>query len=156
QCEACDVPGGLGTCVPISGAPHGTRPACAPGTADEPCAAERCNGIERSSCKGLVGSEVVCRAKTCSEGVMTLEARCDGFGACPAETTQTCEPYRCAGDACSESCATDDDCTAGSRCDTNSQCKGGSVCRDARTLVDPKGHETDCAPYICAAGSCKQ
>src|SRR5262249_43687641 len=79
-CEACDVTDGEGTCVPVSDAPHGSRPTCDRGTADEPCKATTCDGTERARCAGFVGSKVTCREASCTAGTAIGGARCDGKG----------------------------------------------------------------------------
>src|SRR5262249_33943470 len=88
QCEACDVAGGEGTCVPISGKPHGqTRPACA---SNDACGAIACDGSNRSSCSAYAGTDVPCREPSCADGVATLAGSCDGSGQCSAEVKKKC------------------------------------------------------------------
>src|SRR5690606_19377231 len=93
QCEACDLPGHEGTCMPVTGAPRGDRPACE-GDAASPCGAGACDGSNRSSCS-FAGTEVICGDSACSDGVETGR-RCDGAGQCrSAETSRACAPYAC-------------------------------------------------------------
>lgn len=158
QCEACDVAGGEGACVPVSGAPHGARAACPGAAAGEPCSAASCNGAVRESCAGFVGPLVECRASDCVAGVETLRGLCDGTGRCPDAITGACQPYVCGADRCLDACASDDDCAAGFRCDGVTCVRRETAsCDGDHTLVSADGSErTDCAPYRCdASGACK-
>jgi len=157
QCEACDVQGGEGSCVPVAGQPHGAvRPACDAGTDAEPCIASSCDGIERASCEGLVGSSVVCRAAACEDGLMTLASICDGSGSCPDARTKDCGSYACGETECIETCAGDEDCAAGSTCDASTGlCAAGATCVDDHTVEAPDGRTEDCSPYLCADGACR-
>ncbi len=123
QCEACDVAGSLGTCSPVSGAPHGQRTAC---MGEGTCAAV-CDGTAREAC-AFPGSTRECRAAACADGVATAPAACDGMGACPAQVTTPCTPYTCADTACRTSCTQDSDCAMGFTC-LNGVC--GSAPADA-------------------------
>ncbi|MBI2391192.1 MAG: hypothetical protein HYV09_16500 [Deltaproteobacteria bacterium] len=162
QCEACDVEGSFGVCVPVSGPPHGARTACAPGEAD-PCAAKICDGVARTTCGGFVGAKVSCRPPSCAAGVATLAAACDGSGACPAAVTRRCEPYVCASDDCGKApCKTDAECAADYRCAiasgaTQGECvvRTDNVCDGAHTVTARDGRTTDCAPYTCDVAGCK-
>ena len=162
QCEACDVDGSFGVCVPVSGAPHGTRTACAPG-GEDPCAAKLCDGTARTSCAGFVGAKVSCRAPSCATGVATLPAACDGSGACPAVVTKNCAPYVCAGDDCGKApCKTDAECAADFRCAiaqgaTQGECvvRTDNLCDGAHTVTARDGRTTDCSPYQCDVAGCK-
>jgi hypothetical protein len=155
QCEACDVADSTGTCTPVAGAPHGTRMACPAGSATDPCAAAVCDGNTRSSCAGFAGSSVTCRQATCTEGVATLPASCNGMGACPAPVTKNCSPYVCDGTSCKTQCAADSDCAAGERCDgATGVCVAGVTCDGNHTITGANGTQTDCSPYICTASGC--
>lgn len=162
QCEACDVDGSFGVCVPVSGAPHGTRTACEPGGADA-CTAKICDGTARASCAGFVGAKVSCRAASCTEGVATMPAACDGSGACPAAVTRRCDPYVCAGDDCGKApCKTDAECAAEYRCAiaagaTQGECvvRTDNLCDGAHTVTARDGRTTDCSPYNCDVSGCK-
>src|SRR5262249_11090657 len=118
QCEACDADMAKGTCVPVAGSPHGTRPACAGASADHPCLEAICDGIVPDSCKGFVGADHACREKSCENGVETHAAVCDGKGACPAAETKKCEPFVCNAKACKTTCTDHSDCLLGYACDS--------------------------------------
>ena len=152
QCEACDVPGGEGTCVPVSGAPRGDRPPCDAGAAA--CDTRVCDGIVRESCAGFVGADVTCQEPSCIEGVATPAARCDGKGSCAVEPGIECGAYVCGEQTCLTSCTSDDDCTGDNRC-ADGVCVTAATCGDATTVVDVDGKETSCAPYLCVAGACR-
>ncbi len=155
QCEACDVFGATGTCTPIVGAPHGTRGACAAASPGEPCSARRCDGTDRTSCAGLADSSTICAPASCAGGVGTLQAACDGNGACLTAQSVACGAYACGATACKTACTGDEDCSSTTRCDTLShECTSGATCKGAATAVDPAGNEQDCSPYACASGRC--
>ena len=158
QCEACDVPKALGLCVPVSGAPHGAREACAAGPEGKPCEQRSCDGVERSSCEGLAGLTVSCRAPSCADGVATPEGLCDGKGGCTEPEPIRCEPFVCQGDACASTCASDADCSEKFRCDlAKGDCvpRTGAYCEDESTLINPDGSKTSCAPYACEGSACE-
>jgi hypothetical protein len=156
ECEACDVAESAGTCTPVAGVPHGARPACPTGSAEAPCSAAECDGTTRASCAGFVGSAVSCLQASCTNGVATLPASCDGKGSCPAPVTKQCAPYVCSGTACKDGCASDDDCASGDRCDTaTGMCVAGVTCDGNHTITGGNGTTTDCAPYTCNPAGCQ-
>ncbi|MFN2548166.1 MAG: OmpA family protein, partial [Myxococcales bacterium] len=137
QCEACDVSGSVGTCVDVAGAPHGTRPACA---SDGSVCGGSCDGTSATACGYRTSA---CRGASCSSGVATLGASCDGNGRCPAPQTQACAPFSCGPTACNGDCAVDGDCTAGQWCSAGvciakltdgSNCSADSQCADANCV----------------------
>jgi MYXO-CTERM domain-containing protein len=154
QCAACDTSGALGLCVPVKGAPHGNREACPSGNGDV-CAAKTCDGSDRESCNAFVGAEVECRTGSCTDGVATLSASCDGFGSCPVEQSNPCEPYACGTNACKSSCTAETDCAPGASCGANGQCVTGAICTGPTTSRNTQGVIEDCTPYACSAGSCR-
>src|SRR6185369_1669137 len=85
QCEVCNDPSSLGTCIAISGAPKNRR-ACN-GT-DTECGGT-CDGKNGRTCV-YPGFGVVCHEATCANEVATLVVYCDGNGSCPAPEQQTC------------------------------------------------------------------
>lgn len=154
QCEACDVAGTVGTCTPVTGAPHGSRPACPAGTPSAPCTAAECDGSERTACLRFV-SAVECQAPSCDNGVEVPAAFCDGQGACVAGSEpRACAPYLCGATSCADSCSSDDDCTAGTRCDVNNLCVASATCIDEVTRQDVDGDLSDCTPARCRDGVC--
>jgi hypothetical protein len=157
ECEACDVEASVGTCTPVAGSPHGTaRSACPVGSATSPCSAAQCDGNTRTSCTGFVGSSVTCVQASCSSGMATLPAACDGLGNCPAPVTKQCAPYVCDGTSCKDQCASDTDCAAGQRCDTAlGKCVAGVTCDGDHTITGADGQTTDCSPYSCNAAGCQ-
>ncbi len=154
QCEACDVATALGTCSPVSGAPHGARDACPGATNGDPCTARTCDGsTSTTTCAGYVGVDVKCREQSCSGGTEISEATCDGTGECPPEKTHTCEPFTCGAAACLATCTADADCVGGTRCE-NGKCVSGATCDD-HIVTGADGTTTDCTPYLCeASGNC--
>ena len=156
QCEACDVEGSAGTCTPVAGSPHGSRPACPVASATNPCSAAECDGNTRTSCAGFVGSSVTCIEASCANGLATLPATCDGMGDCPAPVTKECAPYVCAGTSCKNQCAGASDCATGERCDTSTgTCVAGVTCDGDHTITGANGETTDCSPYTCTPAGCQ-
>jgi hypothetical protein len=118
QCQACDVVGSVGTCTTVpSGAPHGSRVACA---GAGPCQGS-CNGASATACT-LPGVTTVCTAARCNGGSATTAATCDGAGACGTGTASSCGNYGCGATACRTTCAVDDDCASGFVCDASHAC----------------------------------
>jgi hypothetical protein len=154
QCEACDIDKGEGTCAPLAGPPHGKRPACNAGSAADPCSKAACDGVLRESCAGFVGSAVECSPADCKDGVEYLRAGCDGKGACSKPIEKPCAPYGCGATVCNSQCSGAADCAPGSEC-VSGACSVASTCRDDQTVVSPTGTTTNCAPYKCADGRCK-
>lgn len=156
QCEACDVVGLVGKCSPTVGKPHATRPACAAGTKDEPCAERSCDGVERTNCQRKAGGEVTCRAARCDGSTLLPEAVCDGAGACGGATV-ACGAYACDDKtkACKLACTVDADCATGHRCRDGFCRPATAICTgDGAATVKPDGTTTGCAPYRCKGGEC--
>jgi LmbE family N-acetylglucosaminyl deacetylase len=143
QCQACDVPGRLGTCTTIAGAPHGTRTACA---GDGSVCDGTCDGSDPSAC-AYPPASTLCRAASCTGGVASLAATCDGAGACPAVQSQACDPYLCGENACLTSCGSDADCVSADYC-AGGTCTPRKATGAACTAVD------QCASGNCVDGRC--
>lgn len=156
QCEACDVPNGEGTCVPVSGAPR-NRPACPGADAGDVCAAARCDGTERMSCTGFPGSGTSCRTPSCADGVASLAGTCTGGGKCEDAKTVKCGAYTCGAMECETTCASNVDCSSGNVCDVGThKCVSGATCDGDHTTTGANGVTSDCAPYKCEQnGTCK-
>jgi hypothetical protein len=168
QCEACNLPGSVGTCVAVSGAPVGGRPACGGAGA---CAGF-CDGVTRTGC-AFPGATTACAAATCSDviGQATVSV-CDGAGGCQTTTT-SCGLNRCAGTACGSGCANDDGCVGAAYCaggvctadlpndapcTDRGQCQSGvcvaGVCSSPQPLGGPCSGGGDCQSGVCTTGSC--
>ncbi|WNG20265.1 choice-of-anchor A family protein [Cystobacter fuscus] len=117
QCMACNLPGLVGTCSPVTGAPVGGRPACA---SDGSLCGGTCNGAS-TSCV-YPSANTVCRQASCSGNTETHAASCDGSGSCPSPTTSTCDPFVCGASACLTRCETLADCSTGNYCSAQGQC----------------------------------
>ncbi len=159
QCEACNVMGGLGACVPVSGAPVAPRAACSSAASGNVCSAALCDGTTRATCAGFVGSLLKCRSASCVSGVQTLPASCDGKGNCPDAVTKKCDPYTCdsAASACKTVCGGDGDCVNGTKC-SSGVCVSGATCdADGHTSRSADGKPEECAPYRCdSTGACRR
>ncbi|MDP3156201.1 MAG: kelch repeat-containing protein [Archangium sp.] len=108
-CEACDVAGQAGTCVPVTGAPHGRRTDC---TGSGICKGT-CNGINRERCSHPTS---VCGPPLCVDAKV-VNSRCDGRGACVAQEPISCDPFVCGGGQCPVRCTGDETCAADTTCD---------------------------------------
>jgi len=154
QCEACDVPSHLGQCWPVSGAPHGPRPACG-GATD--CATKTCDGAkDTKSCVGqTVDLTKTCAPAKCDGTRFTPVATCDVTGTCPTLAATSCVPYRCDDGGCKVTCAADTDCAPGYQCAAGKCGPRTSSCStDGRSAIDEAGTTTSCAPYLCKKGYC--
>jgi len=114
QCEACNMPGHAGTCVPVTGAPRGSRLPCTGGfPASSPNAAVcegSCDGTNASACT-YPGAETTCpNGDVCGlevnggfSGIVEGDAGrgncacqtgatdvCDGMGSCFAPVSIRC------------------------------------------------------------------
>jgi len=155
QCEACDVAGRVGLCTAVVGAPRGTREKCTTGGTDA-CATTLCDGRVLERCAAFVAAEVACRESSCTDGVVTRAATCDGSGRCPSPITSSCAGFACDGAACKTTCASAADCVAGFVCDGAGKCtRAASVCAsDGLSVISASGTSSSCAPYRCNGGKC--
>ncbi|MFO0553600.1 MAG: kelch repeat-containing protein [Polyangiaceae bacterium] len=141
QCEACDVEGSFGTCVPVTGAPHGDRLACSDEPASDPCSNPVCDGVTRATCEGVVGpcSPFACGDTACLSSCDTDDECATGFhcedhacvaGKCDGSQATTpegdvidCSPYTCQPDgSCRTSCADVTDCAEPFACNSQLHC----------------------------------
>lgn len=147
QCEACDVDGARGMCVPVpSGAPHGARPRC---TGDGTACGGQCSVAARDVCT-YPGAAITCVPQSCTGNTKTVATGCNGQGACDTPLTVTC-PMGCDGNDCLGACMSDSQCAAADA--TKPYCDNG-VC----TPLKPRGHAcaagTECTSGFCADGVC--
>jgi outer membrane protein OmpA-like peptidoglycan-associated protein len=143
QCEACNGVDTAGECLPVAGEPRGARPACA---SDGSLCGGECDGELRTAC-AYPAEQILCRAASCSEGVATLEAGCNGSGACPALITQSCGMYGCAETACHGDCQTDAECASGNWC-------SAGICTPTKEQGSSCAAANECATGLCVDGVC--
>ncbi len=112
QCQACNLPGKLGICSAVAGAPHAGKQAC---TGSGPCGAT-CDGTNGLAC-AFPGAATTCGAATCAGGVATSAPLCDGAGKCGSPTQKSCGNFACGTNgACKATCSTAADCASGLVC----------------------------------------
>jgi len=151
QCAACDVPGLLGKCAAVTGAPHGKRAACVGGG---PCGGS-CDGKTAASCT-FPDARTACD-KGCSDAALST---CDGKGGCQppraCSGNLTCE----SASKCRTSCSADADCLAGFRCKNGGCVAARRKCsEDGKESIDTvDGSSIACAPYQCdsATSACRK
>ena len=142
QCEACNLPGALGNCGAVTGAPQSPRPACAN---DNSGCGGQCDGtlLDANAC---VYPTTQCRSPQCVDGIATLAASCYG-GACPSIITQPCDPYICGPSQCEGNCFVDQDCIAGYFC-------SAGVCQPTLPPGQPCSGNDQCVSGYCVDGYC--
>ncbi len=142
-CEACDLAGRAGSCLPVTGAPHGSRPVCLGGST---ACAGSCDGQMRTVCRYPAG-ETECAPARCTEGVASARSVCSGTGVCLPPTMVSCAPFTCSGDICAGGCSASSPCAPGNFCQ-GGRCvplgEAGAVC----------GGPTECRSGFCANGRC--
>lgn len=155
QCEACNVTGRVGTCWPVSGGPHGARPACDKGT--DVCSAKVCDGKNPSACDGFPSATTTCGSAQCTSAGYIETATCDGAGSCSKPSPKSCGAYACGSGGCKTGCATNDDCSTGFVCNGVACVPGtGATCSsDGLSSIARDGTITACGAYRCRAdGTC--
>lgn len=151
QCEACDVPGALGICYPVRGAPHGKRTACNDGSTD-PCLAATCDGtVDTKKCAAFTkGAETTCKPTSCTGASFAAESKCNGLGACVTPTAVSCAPFACGATGCKATCATAADCADGFDCRAGRCVAFEHTCsEDKLTSIPKQGTPEKCAPFLC-------
>jgi len=147
----------VGTCSTISGAPRGTRAACAATSAT--CAGQ-CGGTVANQCTYPAG-ETVCVAASCSTDLaMKTASVCSGAGACTASSVVTCAAGKyCTGGACVNQIANGTACANSNQC-SSANCSNSLCCPSAQTgcgssCVTLSSNSSNCGSCgrACAAGS---
>jgi hypothetical protein len=142
-CVACNLPGRLGTCMPVDSGKPDPRAVCR----DQGAASCGHNG----TCDGVGGCanyarDTQCLQPSCTGNRLNTAGTCDGLGTCRNPGVQDCHPFRCADGECTKSCQTDHDCDTGNVCN-NGSCglkPPGAVCAAAG----------ECASNYCVDGVC--
>ncbi len=89
-----------------------------------------------------------CRQNSCTAGVQTLAANCNGGTQCPAVQTDKCDPFVCGLTTCLMTCKANSDCN-GVTCNmTTNNC--GEKLKDGSTC----SIDTDCTNGHCIGGTC--
>lgn len=103
------------------------------------------------------GAGGICRVG-CERGVQPV-AVSNERGECASAFRVPCYPSSCdaAGSQCRDACSLDTECAPGAMCNQAAhQCVVYTQrCSDAFTIEDSRGNQSSCAPYRCAAGSCR-
>jgi hypothetical protein len=157
QCEACEVL--TGTCQPVKGEPKGTRPNCSGSTSDPICK-NQCDGVNRTSCRYPTSTTACGTGSSCSGNSLVAARSCNGSGSCSLSgSTTNCSPYICdpAATACKNTCASTADCVSGYICQGSSCVRASATdgC-DGSKVINADGSRSDCAPWGCAAGRCRE
>jgi MYXO-CTERM domain-containing protein len=153
-CQACDVPGFIGSCVQVpSGPPHGDRGECEG-------AGGPCEGECREKSNACTYDQNECGESSCSDGSRS-------FNLCSVVTDGVCTPQEA---SCGDyACADDKVCVPEGTCTTTANCAGGAVCIlatgqcavvespkcvEEHFVVSPDGTSTDCSPLKCGDSGC--
>ena len=142
SCRSCTVGGSVGTCTNVPSGVADPKAMCAVTPATGCGTDGTCNGS--GGCRNHP-SGTPCRDASCTNGVATLAASCNGSGSCPMQTNM-CSPYRCSGTSCATSCQTSDDCAAG-------VCIG-NMCSAPKANGAMCGGNGECASNLCVEGVC--
>jgi hypothetical protein len=149
-CEACTkAKTGLadGACNAV---PNGADPdnECAQDAASTCKQNGFCNG-QRACAKYDAATE--CVAASCASGTQTNSSKCDGKGACPAATTQSCGQYICGANACKTACTADADCISGDFCENPG---ANGVCKAKLAVGSACSGNNQCTGNACVDGFC--
>ncbi len=151
QCQACDLPGKVGTCSTVtSGQPHGSRPACG-GTGA--CQAS-CDGTSPTSCGAFPGTSTACASPVCAADPLaggrfatTPTRYCNGTGGCLAASPVSCTVYTCGPAACKTTCSSNADCVSGYFC-------SGGACVSTGASGTACSTGAECSSGNCVDGVC--
>jgi hypothetical protein len=148
QCESCAESGSPGKCGPVTGAPRGTRVACA--GQGSVCGAA-CNGTNRVSCT-YPAADKECAAASCQGGTAYARSLCDGKGACGAQTSVACGAAGCAGAICAGGCSAQNPCAASEYCNGGrcfAKLANGAACTAPESCTSGK-----CVDGVCCTSAC--
>jgi hypothetical protein len=146
QCQACAEASKVGKCSTVSGAPRGTRTACA---ATQATCAGQCGGTLPNQCS-YAGSEVTCTGATCSSDLaMNTASVCNGAGACTASSVVTCASGKyCTGGACVAQIG------SGGSCQSNNQCASGNCSNSLCCATGQTGCGSSCVSLSTSSANC--
>ncbi|HVT08857.1 MAG TPA: hypothetical protein VHO67_15470, partial [Polyangia bacterium] len=142
-CTACNLPGRLGTCLPVDMGKPDPRALCVDQGSASCGHTGACDGV--GGCANYA-RDTQCLMPSCTGNRLNTAGTCDGLGSCRAPNVQNCHPFRCAGGACTKSCETDTDCDDGAICQ-NKTC-------GPKPPGFPCGGASECASGFCVDGVC--
>jgi uncharacterized repeat protein (TIGR01451 family) len=166
---SCDVliTGDLSITATFTSPPKANGQSCATGDqcasgncADNVCCDTACGGSV-SDCQScavvgsegtctLLGNDVQCSAASCTSGVITQAASCNGTSpTCPTAGTTSCQGHVCDGATCKATCAGNVDCTSGHYCDL-----GSGDCQPLVTQGGSCNADVQCVSGHCVDGVC--
>ena len=162
QCQSCAEANKAGSCMTVTGAPRGTRPACAGG---QSLCAGSCQG-SASQCN-YPGATTICSAALCSTDSSIQSASvCNAAGACTAPTVSDCAASKyCATGSCVDKISNGNTCQNNDQCSFGN-CSGGLCCAVGETAcsgvcVSLSGDRDNCGicgrvckEAICSGGTC--
>jgi hypothetical protein len=157
QCQACAEASKVGKCSTVSGAPRGTRAACA---ATQAACAGQCGGTLPNQCS-YAGSEALCSGATCSGDLaMNTASVCNGAGACTTSSVVACASGKyCTGGACVTQIGSGGSCQSSNQC-ANGNCSNSLCCATGQTgcgsaCVSLSSSSANCGSCgrACATGS---
>jgi hypothetical protein len=153
-CQACNVKGQEGNCMPIPMGMASTRPSAPKCTTSDvsTCGFDgTCDG--NGACRKFpTGTQ--CKAPACSGANVVPGSACDGQGTCVAQKSISCTPYNCGTGTGTPACLTT--CTAG-----GTDCVSPAVCMNSSCGMKPKQDNgagcttgADCTSTFCVDGVC--
>ncbi|MFL5305294.1 MAG: hypothetical protein ACJ8F1_08775 [Polyangia bacterium] len=144
-----------GACTACSNARTGTaNGTCAnvvAGAADSRCTlGATCGNTGTCTAVGtcaLAPTTTVCAAASCTNGVATPAAKCNGAGVCATPTPVSCAPLTCGSTTCKTTCSVDTDCIAGDFCTAG-------TCTPKKAIGGTCTATTQCSSGFCVDGFC--
>ncbi|HVU52600.1 MAG TPA: hypothetical protein VHL80_18095, partial [Polyangia bacterium] len=154
-CQACNVKGFEGTCTPIpagvASSLSSTRPKCTMADSSTCGYDGTCDG-DGACRRWPAGTQ--CKAPACNQASFVPGSACDGQGACVAQKSIDCTPYKCGTGTGTPACLTT--CAAG-----GTDCVAPAVCMNSSCGMRPKQGNgagctagTDCTSGHCVDGVC--
>ncbi|MFL5304164.1 MAG: hypothetical protein ACJ8F1_03075 [Polyangia bacterium] len=137
-CTACNLPGRVGTCLPVDMGKPDPRAICVDQGAPSCGHTGTCDGV--GGCANYT-RDTQCLMPSCTGNRLNTAGTCDGLGTCRAPNVQNCHPFRCGDGACTKSCESDQD------------CDDGAICQNKTCGPKPPGFPCTGAAE-CASGFC--